>query len=373
MIDVKLLRPTTYGQLNPFATTMQTLESKIREHHPDYIPLWEKLIKLYIRRILKLGKTGASIRSLLGKSPNYELKSILSDIYEIIDNCEYYTSHIWRAYSYWLTTQKYNPRWPQADEQEIHYIDNLLTEEERAIVRVKASEIWVNVFDDPEGINKLMKQIEPTIKGLCYKRAGLLASYDAALYSFEDLYQEIYCSVLTMIRKNDTFHDNPMKMVSWVIKCADNIIHNITGKVIKSSPKMIHTSTMEEKDDFNLDDLLRIEHQGQFFQEMKEMEDSIQLTELIAKADPKISIYLRTVCGGEHNTDFWTWFYHHEPILAQREAYLEEHPEALGPYVQRHLALPTWELTSFLNQYLPDLMTKVSNTPRNRKLIKGVA
>ena len=73
-----------------------------------------------------------------------------------------------------------------------------------------------------------------------------------------------------------------------------------------------------------------------------------------------ISSYLKFICCGEHNPDFWTWFYVNEPTLAQRIAYLEENPEAIAPFLQRHLDLPTHQLTDFLRRHLPDVLSKIS-------------
>ena len=107
---------------------------------------------------------------------------------------------------------------------------------------------------------------------------------------------------------------------------------------------------------FSLSDLLRV-HQGDLTREIEAADSAVCLGELLQKADPKINTYLRTIWG-EHNPDFWTWFYHHEPQLAKRDIYIKECPEALGPYIQRHLKLPTWQLTGFLHQHLPTLFPK---------------
>jgi hypothetical protein len=85
------------------------------------------------------------------------------------------------------------------------------------------------------------------------------------------------------------------------------------------------------------------------------MRDSVCLSQLMDKADDKIRTYLKIVWCGEHNEDFWSWFYDNEPKLAQRAEVSQDH-EAIGQWVERWLKLPHWHLVEFLHEFHPSFL-----------------
>jgi hypothetical protein len=387
IIDPKLLQPILQEQSDPFATMASQVDVWVAANLPEYMGTWNVVKSTFLRRILKLGKSGSYLRGQGSTAPHHLLGSAIQSIYELVGSSVYYTSYFWRAYSYWLSKGKFNPRWPLFGEGEVRLACSILTTDEKRQLKQKASDIWKNVFDDTKAMNELIRHIEPQIKRMCSKKIRFLVQYDASL-SIEDLYQDILCDVMVVLRNNDTFCDDLMANVGWIIRCAENAIQNKRSNAQASKRSRIASSeegmsnkqevefnrlsNQEEVNSFCLEDLLRL-HQGDLSKEIEDTDSAIFLGELIKKADPKISTYLRAVCEGKYNPDFWTWFYHHEPLLAQRDVYRGGDPEALGPFIQRHLDLPTWQLTGFLHEHFPDIKAKIRDTPRNRNLLRGVA
>ena len=376
ILDPKLLQPIKHDKKDPFATMVFQMDVWVSLNLPEYRGTWQIVKGVLLRRILKLGGNTGSFLSGQGVSaPHHELCTAIQSMYDLVNSSVYYTSQFWRAYSSWLNTGEFDPRWPLFGRREARLASSILTSEEKDNLKNKVSEVDKDVFRDPKSVDKLVKYIEPKIKNMCMKKIKFIAQYDSAV-SFEDLYQEVMCGIMVMLRNKDTFCDDLMENVGWVIKCAENTIHNLRSKSLRSKRDLVNKrdlplDTSEEEEDtyFRIDDLLKLDLDCI----VDRTESSIFLEELIQKADPKISTYLRAVCEDKYSSDFWAWFYHHEPVLAQRDAYREGHPEALGPYIQRHLGLPTWQLTGFLHEHLPDLKSKVKDTPRNKNLLRGAA
>ena len=366
MIRPSLLRPTALGTPDPFASICIDVEAWIKLNRPDYMDTWSSFKNTLLRRILRLKKkSGAYLRdrALAAREQSDVLGSTLMSLYEMTDSSVYYTSDYWRAFTYWLDKGKFNPRWPQFGRCDAGLACDLLDSGELETMRQQASRIWDMV--DEGALSRLIVKVRPKIAHMCRTRIWFLSSYDPALYSQEDLTQDVTCAVINALRKCEIFRDDPEKMVGWVIKSADNMIHNIRTKALagKRTPVIFDDlddgrSCEREKHlsdcDMNLDDLLRVE-MGDLDREIREVENEVCLEQLLEKADPKIASYLRTICRSEYNSDFWKWFCCNEPVLAQRKAYIDEHPEAIGPYIQRHIGLPTWKLAGFLHQHLPHL------------------
>jgi len=381
-----LLNPVSYQVQNPFASIIDHMEPWLAEHQPDYlVNKWPKVKYSYIQRILGLAKNGSALRGHSQTAPTHDLSSTLLDIYNMLDHCAYFTSKYWRAYFYWLKTGTISPCWPQFGQREVDMANSLLTPGDIEKLKVEADKEWLDFFSDTNEVNKLFKQLKKPIYSLCYKRISFLSLYDNAMYSLEDVHSQVNMAILVALRKNDYFSSQSSKMMGWAIKCADNAIHNIRIKAVASKRNRImddpifsfhdefthrECSITPDEDIDPIDSFLitNLLHED-------EVEDNICLNQLIniaSSIDPKIDKYLRVICGGEHDADFWSWFYYNEPTLAQRISYIEENPEAIGPYLQRHLGLPTYQLTGFLKQHLPSLLNKVSNTLANRlKMQKG--
>ena len=394
------LHPITYKVQDPFASIIEQMEIWLRENQPlYYAQRWQTVKYDYLKRLLGLAKNGSALRGHAQTAPNHDLGAVLLDIYHLLDHCVYFTSRYWRAFFYWLRSGELNPCWPQFGQREVQVALSLLKPDDIETLKVEAAKEWIDLFDDKRAIENLFTAIKKPVHNLCYKRVSFLGNYDPALYSLSDLKQYAYESILVSLRNHDYFTAQPNKMVGWALKCADNAIHNLRDSALAGKRSRImdydertlnvdgavafsgnyyahrechlsmplYTCHAETK---NLTWLDSIHILGECpNKQMDTMENNLFLQELLRAADPKINKYLRTICGGEHNPDFWSWFYYNEPNLAKRISYVEENPEALGPFLQRHLDLPTYELMGFLRQHLPDLLSKLSDTPRNRALL----
>lgn len=393
-----LLHPITYKVQDPFASIIDQMEIWLKEYQPLYYAQRWQIVKYdYLKRILGLAKNGPALRGHAQTAPNHELGSVLLDIYHMLDHCVYFTSRYWRAFFYWLKSGKFNPSWPQFSQREVCLALSILRPEDLEILKIEAAKEWIDPFTDNRTLEKLFTTIKKPVHNLCYKRASFLGLYDPALYSVSDLKQHAYEAILVALRNHDYFTSQPNKMVGWTLKCADNAMHNLRDSALAGKRSRIieysdwnvdigttlfggkyythrecYLSAPIANDDSTvgltlMDSIHLLGHYPR--KEVDTMENNLWLNELLGVADPKINTYLRTICGGEHNPDFWSWFYYNEPSLAQRISYVEENPEALGPFLQRHLDLPTHTLVGFLRQHLPDLLSKLSDTPRNRALL----
>lgn len=396
-----LINPIVYKIQDPFFSIIDEIEHWLTEYQPNYKETKWSVIKYeYLKRLLGLAKNGSYLRGQVRHAPTEELETLLLDIYHLLDHCVYFTSQYWRAFFYYLKTGKLNPCWPQFSQREADLACSLLSEDDLTKLRIEADKEWTDFFSDSTLMTTLFKKIRRPIYRLCYKRVSFLQEYDPSLYSLADVQQYAMESILVSIRNNDYLNKSMDWLIGWSLKCADNAIHNLIGvatakkrsKIIEdddagsnqfsqfgyafykhreyylSLPLQGNKNLYEDDIEFPLiDSILVLGNQP--FANTTDLEDKICLKELIKIADPKIGSYLRTICGGEHNPDFWAWFYYNEPTLVQRIAYIEENPGALGPYLQRHLNLPTYQLTSFLRQHLPDLLEKVSNTSSNQAML----
>lgn len=388
ILPSSLLSPSVYQIQNPLASILNCLDVWIETNQPDFKNTWLNIKVSYVKRLTGLTKNGATMRGMARKasSTNAELSDTLLDVYNLLDRSIYFTSHLWRAFFYYLKTDKFNPNWPQFGYDEARVISSLLTESDMEKLRAEAEHEWCEV--NSKLIEDVLKKIQRPIYRLCYKRAGFLQNYDPAIYSLDDIQQHVIESVLISLRNNDHLPRSCEWLVRWSVKCADNILINmlVTAKAKKRN-KILDDRKDGKHRECSLDAPIVLDKNGhtddsemltladsidvigyhQAYRSMREMENQRLLDELLRLADPKINCYLRTICGGEHNEDFWQWFYYNEPQLAQRISYIEEHPEAIGPYLQRHLNLPTHQLTRFLKQHLPEILDRVSSTPQNKR------
>jgi hypothetical protein len=362
----ELLNPITYQTQNPFTSIIEYMDKWLKEYQPDYyITKWPKVKYDYLKRILKLASNGSALRGHSQLAPTYELSTVLYDIYQLLDRSVYFTSRYWRAFYYWLKNGTLSPCWPQFGQKEIDLACSLLTQEDIEKLKIKANKEWLDFYTNEKAVADLFKKLKQPVYNLCFKRIAFLNSYDPAKYSMEDMQHQIYVSILIALRKNDYFTNQPSKMLGWAIKCADNAIHNLRNEALAEKRCRILDQSLNEEEPLSIPATTELLDSITILGEKSVLDDNIEdglcLKELLQVADPKINTYLRTICCGEHNPDFWTWFYYNEPTLSQKIAYVEENPEALGPYLQRHLHLPTYEIVEFLKQHLPSLLEKTSN------------
>jgi hypothetical protein len=391
ILSTELLNPVRYQTQDPFASICKTIESWLTIHQPEYlISTWPQIKYDYLKRLLGVEKKGSYLRSYAQTAPNDDLGSALMSVYEVIDRSVYFTSKYWRAFYYYLKHNKFSTCWPQFGSDEAELACSLLTEDELQFFRSEADKEWLDYSSSEATITKLLKDIKKPLLTLCYKRVSFLSDFDP-MYSSEDIYQCANEEILIRLRNNDYIPSNPQKLIGWALKCADNALHNLRTKALAQSRSGFHEVPC---DDWNYDSdemdttminqsrMIPLHHGGEHTQwecpenvvpesltVLNVVEDSICVQNLLEHADPKINTYIRTICCGEHNPDFWTWFYQNEPSLAQRPAYVAENPEAIGPFLQRHLKLPTHQLTRFLKQHLPEILERVSNTPVNKAKI----
>lgn len=387
ILSAKLLSPMIHKIQDPFASLVNEIEAWLTKYQPNYLTdKWPQVKYGYLQRALGLAKNGSALRGYARSAPTEELTSTLLDIYALMDHSVYFTSRYWRAFFYWLKTNKLSPCWPQFGEKEISLALSTLTEEDLTKLREEANKEWLDFFEDDIAVANLFKKITKPIQYLCYKRIEFLTKYDPAMYSYEDLQQHVLEKILATLRNNDYIPTHPTKMIGWAIKCADNSIHNLRDRALAQKRNyktpdpnivLVYNHHIEEfvhiKEDMNRQDTS--EDVNEYMRRdtfEKDLEDSLALQNLLKHASPKINCYLRTICKGEHNPDFWTWFYYNEPTLAQRPAYIMENPEAIGPYLQRHLNLSTHQLTDFLRQHLPTLLERVSSASNRVKLAYAV-
>jgi hypothetical protein len=402
ILSSELLNPVRYHVQDPFASIVKEIEDWLAVNQPAYlVEKWPQIKYDYLKRILGLEKKGSQLRGYSQTAPNDDLGSALLSIYEMIDRCVYFTSKYWRALYYWLRHNKFSTCWPQFGTREIQVILDLLNENEMEYLKKDAESEWLDFYADEIVVTNLFKKLKKPLQNLCHKRVSFLSMYDP-MYSSDEILQHANEEILVRLRNNDYIPNDQKRLIGWALKCADNAIHNLREKAMtqsrsyfssravedwkydedvqvpkirfKSRPKMYHLhhggGTGEK--DLKLAELNYDESTMLYPDELSVLsnaENSICVQELLEHADPKINAYLRTICCGEHNPDFWTWFYHHEPTLAQRTAYVAENPEAIGPYLQRHLNLSTHQLTSFLKQHLPEILERVSNTPAKKAMI----
>ena len=401
ILSSELLNPVRYQVQDPFASIVDVMEEWLMLHQPDYlVKNWPQVKYDYLKRILGLEKRGSKLRGYSQTSPNDDFSSALLSVYDMLDRCIYFTSKYWRALYYWLRHNKLSTCWPQFGMREVYLIQTLLTADELAQLAKDAENEWLDIYADETIISNIFKKLTSPLKNLCHKRISFLTMYDP-MFSSEDILQHANEEILVSLRNNDYIPNDPKKLIGWALKCADNAIHNLRekamtqGRVCFSSyaiedwkydedvavPKIKFKSSRNmyclhhgggKNSDSQFAELQYDEHTMHYPDELSVLsnaENSICVKELLEHADPKINTYLRTICCGEHNPDFWTWFYYHEPTLAQRAAYVAENPEAIGPYLQRHLNLSTYQLTTFLKQHLPEILERVSNTPAKKAMI----
>lgn len=378
----ELLNPITFKIQNPLASIIDQVEIWLASHEQNYlVEVWPKIKYGYLKRILNLSSNGSSLRGYARLAPTAELSSTLLDVYLLLDRCVYFTSRFRRAFFYYLKTNSLNPCWPQFGEKEINLIYSLLTSEDLDKIQNKIDKGFDFYLDD-KSISDLFKQVKLPLRNLCYKRVKFLAAAEPALYAIEDVQHKMYEAILIAIQKKD-YMPKPDKRIGWALKIADNALHNLRIyalaeqrspiiDVAKNDSSLAYVKWNEVSNSTLTDitnDLPILD--GESFT-LADIEEKICVEELLTIASPKINSYIRTICCGEHNPEFWEWFYYTEPSLAQQISYVEENPETLGPYLQRHLNLPTQELTNFLKQHLPTLLEKVSHTSMKRTLKRKI-
>lgn len=379
ILSYQVLNPTTHQIKNPFVAIITEMEASLRISQPEYFTTtWVQVKYSFLQRLLRLSKNGSRLRAFATTAPNDAVGTAILDIYYLLDHSVYFTSKYWRAFFYWLKTNQINRScWSQFGIEEAKLALAILTEEDIKKLKIEANKEWLDFLADDEEVQKLFYKLTNPIKNLCYKRVSFLAKYDPAMYSYEDLSQYVFEKILVSLRNNDYISSSPTKMMSWALRCADNAIHNLRDKALagKRNCKMLDSFMVDPRDlhidskkGFNLEESEVvedvIENIGVDSFEA-EMENDLCLQSLLKVATPKITSYLRTLCGEVHNSNFWTWFYYNEPELAKKPAYIAENPEAIGPYLQQHLNLSTYQLTCFLKQHLPSILTQVQSASNN--------
>jgi hypothetical protein len=373
----ELLNPITYKIQNPFSSIIDNIEKWLNEHQKEYlITTWPNIKYEYLKRILSLSAKGSALRGYARLAPTEELKTTLLDVYLLLDRCVYFTNRFRRALFHYLKTNSLSPCWPQFGEKEVNVTFSLLQAEDLCKLKTKMDKGIDFTFDDA-AISELLKQVRRPLRSLCYKRVRFLAAADPAAYALEDVQHKMYEAILIAIQKKDYF-PKPDKRVGWALKIADNALHNLRIFALAEQRSPILNAEKNESslciswNEISNSTLTEITDElpildGEPFT-LADIEEKICVEELLTIANLKIHSYIRTICCGEHNPEFWEWFYYTEPSLAQQISYVEENPETLGPYLQRHLNLPTQELTNFLKQHLPTLLEKISHTSMKRAL-----
>ena len=364
LLSRELLSPIYSEISNPFTAIIETLDRVVDQ---DFAPIWHETKRTFALKLFSMAKIS---KKLSQQAPNFLLEDAISDIRSALECSAYFTSQLWRAFYYYLNTGDLNPRWPQFGVKEANTIIGLLTLEELAVLKQNARKDWKSLFDDKEGINNLFKHIRPQIIQLCKKRATFLTWIDPAVYSFEDLLQQTYCSVVKSLRTSDYFTDDSKKMIGWAIKCADNSLHDLID-VAKASKRSRIVNGQQRACELVIHndegDMESLRLQDNPLSHPDHVEDAIFYHQIIARAkNPKIRSYLQIVCGEEHNFDFWSWLSYTKPKLSRREAFVTENPKVLGSWVQRWLDLPTGRLIAFIRQEVPELLESLKEPQRTK-------
>jgi DNA-directed RNA polymerase specialized sigma24 family protein len=359
MLTSRLLSPSIYNVPNPLASIVRRMEDGLAAH-PLYLEQeWPKVKRGFIHRVLGLSKTGSMLRGCSVRAPNDEAASAILDVYALLDKSVYFTSRYWRAFYHWLNHGALGAHWPQFGQPELDLALAVLDHQEIDSLKAEARKDWQDFHTQAE-MDALFKRIKKPLRSLCTERVAFLAGCDASIYSADDVMQHACEEILARLRQKDYRPCSEGRMDGWVMKCADNALHNLRDKALAKmrSPlvgsKYRMSSFSHGGQDGESDESFTQEEEG--VQAVADLDDFIQVRELMDKADPKIRTYLKTICCGEHNPEFWTWFYYNEPALSKREAYVTENPEAIGPYLQRHLNLSTHHLTRFLKENLPEIL-----------------
>jgi len=342
MLSKDLLMPSSSGTRNPFSSMLTAIESHLGAEYRD--AEWNEVKRTFLLRILRLKKNGQAINRLAFSAPNDGVSTLILEAYQVLDRSVYFTSQFWRAFYHWLDKGNVDAeRWPLFGYPEACLAISLLKPAELVSLKASARMEWPNIFDRPKEVDQLFTDVQTTVKGLCRRRLTYLSRRDPAIHSLPDLVQQVNSEVLYGLRTNDHFADSPHKMFRWAIKCADNYILNLQAKAktLKSGPDAEHVPVDED-----------VAEKLSTIRMMEDIEDRLCLNGML-KAEGKVGIYMTTLFGGKHNPEFWEWFRRNEPTLASREVYVEEHPEAIGPWVQRWLKLPTSELLVFLREAIP--------------------
>jgi DNA-directed RNA polymerase specialized sigma24 family protein len=376
-LSTRVLRPVSFNVQNPLYTVFEESDALMKSY--DY-PKWALIKRNIVAQLLHIESHGAFLNGAVRTAPNIEISDTIDELKNLITNSYYFSTQYWRAFYYWINKGgKFNPRWPQFGEAEAQITMSLLTPGQLELVTVKAKGIWPEAEMRKRKLEQIFHQIQARISSLCYTRLRYLMQYDPALYSAEDLKQIVNYELLKRFQASDFFDDDPTELIGWAIRCADNIIHNLreyaqAGKrakliVVQEGDRAhgvetqflfrevaIHTPLKEEsRSNFTLAESIRLLGDGPWDQ-VVEMRDRICLEQLLAKADSKIKTYLKIIWGGEHNPDFWSWFYRNEPKLASRAEYIQENPEAISHWVEVWLKLPRWRLMAFFKENMPELI-----------------
>ncbi len=366
MLSSKLLNPTLFQVYNPFFSLIKEVEDWLMINNIAY-PDWPSVKYHYLTRILKLEKKGAKLRGFAQTAPTHALSTALLEIYNLIDNSVYFSSKYWRAFYYYLKTGSINTNcWPQFGMDEVNLATSLLTPSDLTILKEKAEIEWLDFYKDDKKISLLFKEIKKPLRNICYARTAFLNMYDPALYSFEDLLQYAYTEILVRLRNNDYIPSSTLKLRNWSLRCADNALHNLREKELAQKRTIIVSTKVEKDADVEYQNTLRVtscnlDDDFNYFEVATDnylvsLENRMFLNDLLKTATPNIKTYLKTIYGEEHNLTFWSWLYQTKPILAKKAEYLEENPEVVGKYLQQFLGISDYQLKSFLNQHIPELL-----------------
>lgn len=341
MLSQTVLLPVRSQIANPLSALFKEFEEKARNESEWLKTSWPKIKKALLLRCLKKTHGLFFIKGLT--APSELIQDAVQEMYHAVSGSAYFSVQFRQAFFYWLKEKDLSSKYPQFREDEISTITELLSEEELKEFS-EESQKEIKNLTDRISLNLLFKTIQKSLNFLSHKRLGTLTKRDPALYSKEDLCQQLNLQVLLSLKNADQVHRNE---IGWAITIAKNALQDISDK---SKMQSITTEQIEETDESVLDVIYELE-----------AEDKCFFDSLMQKAEPKIQTYLRFLFGDE-NPEFWEWFCFNEPELSQRDVYKQKQPQAILPWVQRWLNLGNWELVDFFKSNYPELIS----SPRKR-------
>jgi len=388
VLPKEILTPVSSGIQDPLHSMLGAFEAILASHPAYQRDVWPEVKKGLIYSALQLKNCGSFLNGAVQTAPNLELATALDEMKQLISYSAYFTSQYWRAFYYWLDKGKFNPRWPQFSQREVSATLTSLEEKDLDKIKEIATKSWPDFFADTQGVNDLFSKLQRNIKNLCFKKLHFLSVYDCALYSKEDLHQEINLRTLQRLRQSDYFEDDPIKMIRWATKCADNCIKQLREYALADKRCRIdrvaeadaegntkHHTTLREtalssllgEDFVTLEDAVRfLAVKGPSTQDEGAIYDSTCLRQLQNLGNPRMNVYLDILWGENHNIEFWHWFQREYPNLAKKSLFIEERPEAIGPWVQRWLGLTDTDIITFFRNHLPTLLDRSDRGRRKR-------
>ena len=342
MLSNSVLLPVHSKIPNPLSAMFLEFETKASNEEEWLKTAWLPIKKALILRCLRKAHGIFFLKGF--KSPSELVQDAISEMYQAVNGSAYFSLEYRQAFFYWLKNNSFNSKYPQFKEEEVFTALGLLSEDEIKEFAVEALKEG-KLFKDRVSAAVLFKTIQRSLYFLSKsKRLGTLFKRDPAIYSSEDLCQQLNLKILLSLKNADQINCNEF---AWAITIAKNALRDM---MLKSKIHEIKTEQIEQIDESVLDVVYELD-----------AEDKCFFDSLMQKAEPRIQAYLRFLFG-EESPEFWEWFSFNEPELSQREVYKSKQPQAVLPWVQRWLNLGNWELLDFFKIHYPEL---ISN-PRRR-------